>query len=71
MWEEGKVIFDFTLKQLMAKNCLEVKPQTQAPYVVREKLAKVSSRQEERAGFPNADLGRQLQSLAFLCGFQP
>jgi len=47
----------------MNENCHEVKPQVLCG--VREKHAEVSSRQEERAGFPDTDFVRQLKSLAF------
>lgn len=49
MWEEGKALFAFSLKQLMNKNCLEVKPQRRAKcFASYEKHAEVNSRQEER-----------------------
>lgn len=49
MWEEGTALLAFTLKQLMNKNCLEVKPQ--ALCIIQEEGAEVSSRGEERAGW--------------------
>lgn len=44
---------------------------SQVLHIKREKHTEVSSRQEERAGFPNTGFVRQLKSLAFFVAFSP